>query len=299
MATSEIDTAGEGGKQLNWRTRPKKHHVDPVWLRREYHEKQRQVGAVAAEIGCTVEHLNWLVKKFGIPRRDGRAGAIHHTRRSPFDLSRAVWLYEIERKACNDIGIELGVHGCTVRRRLREAGIRIRHHNETKRGAKAKSRTRINEQAVVKLYYEPGQSIKTVAQHYGVERGVIARILHERNAPMKPLSEVRETPTGEAHPSWRPDLSPEERAMRRDGNRQNEWRMKVYERDGFACQRCGDDKGGNLHAHHIEAHNENKELRWVVSNGATLCVSCHREFHRRYGMRGFGRIELDQFRGAA
>lgn len=275
--------------------RPRKIHVDADWLRAEYHEKMRPVGDIATDLGCCVEHLNFLVVKHGLPRRDGRAGRVMVSARRQFDLARASWLYEVQRMNCADIGTEMGVHGDTVRRRLREAGIRIRHHNDTKRGAKPKTRTKINERAVVRMYYEPGQSIKTVAEHFGVERGIIGRILHERGAPIKHITEVRETLTGPDHHSWRHDISDEEREQRRDANKQAEWRDKVYARDGFACRRCGDDRGGNLNAHHIEGHSYAKEIRWEVSNGVTLCADCHRAFHRRYGLKGFGQPELDEF----
>jgi 5-methylcytosine-specific restriction endonuclease McrA len=75
--------------------------------------------------------------------------------------------------------------------------------------------------------------------------------------------------------------------------------MAVYERDGFTCQKCGDDSGGNLNAHHVEPHCANKELRWSVSNGITLCKTCHTQFHRRYGVKRCGRPELEEYLAAA
>jgi len=79
------------------------------------------------------------------------------------------------------------------------------------------------------------------------------------------------------------------------------WRMKVFTRDNFTCQDCGDAQGGNLEAHHkkpfsklfqefLQAYSqfspiEDKEtlLRlamsytpfWDVGNGKTLCEGCH------------------------
>lgn len=83
------------------------------------------------------------------------------------------------------------------------------------------------------------------------------------------------------------------------------WRPKVFSRDGYKCCRCGDAKGGNLCAHHVERleclikdavaelplRTAKQRLRAVelvlknrkiqsVSNGVTLCTSCHREIHR-------------------
>lgn len=66
------------------------------------------------------------------------------------------------------------------------------------------------------------------------------------------------------------------------------WRMKVFERDDYACQKCG-ERGGELQADHISPFayildkynikNYNqaiscKEL-WDIKNGRALCKKCH------------------------
>lgn len=61
------------------------------------------------------------------------------------------------------------------------------------------------------------------------------------------------------------------------------WRFDVMSRDRFTCQECGDDRGGNLHAHHIKPFATHPELRLDVSNGITLCERCHEALHRRLG----------------
>ena len=54
------------------------------------------------------------------------------------------------------------------------------------------------------------------------------------------------------------------------------WRDAVFERDSFTCVKCG-QVGGKLHADHIKPYSLFPELRFDVSNGRTLCVSCHRK----------------------
>ena len=54
------------------------------------------------------------------------------------------------------------------------------------------------------------------------------------------------------------------------------WRLSVYERDNFACQKCG-QRGGKLQAHHIKGYFEDKENRWNIDNGITLCIKCHKK----------------------
>lgn len=53
------------------------------------------------------------------------------------------------------------------------------------------------------------------------------------------------------------------------------WRNSVFERDGFICQFCG-QAGGKLQADHIKPFAKFPELRYEISNGRTLCISCHK-----------------------
>lgn len=59
-----------------------------------------------------------------------------------------------------------------------------------------------------------------------------------------------------------------------------QWRKAVFERDNYTCQRCG-VKGGSLEAHHKIPWIKDKELRFDVDNGLTLCVDCHKKIPRR------------------
>lgn len=64
------------------------------------------------------------------------------------------------------------------------------------------------------------------------------------------------------------------------------WRNTVLRRDKWRCQICWAGKQSGLEAHHMEAYLSNPELRTTVSNGVTLCKSCHQQFHRLYGQGG-------------
>lgn len=52
------------------------------------------------------------------------------------------------------------------------------------------------------------------------------------------------------------------------------WRSAVYAKDDFTCQVCF-ARGGRIHAHHKKQWSLYPELRYDVSNGITLCASCH------------------------
>lgn len=64
------------------------------------------------------------------------------------------------------------------------------------------------------------------------------------------------------------------------------WRTAVFKRDNFTCKKCGKRDGQPLQAHHIKRWIEFPDLRFVVSNGITLCEDpCHKEVDAQAGAR--------------
>lgn len=98
--------------------------------------------------------------------------------------------------------------------------------------------------------------------------------------------------SGENNPNYDNTISREEREIGRNYDGYAYWRREVFKRDNYTCQCCGDKKGGNLQAHHLNGYNWDKEHRTDTHNGITLCKSCHNKFHNKYG---FGNNTKEQF----
>ena len=54
------------------------------------------------------------------------------------------------------------------------------------------------------------------------------------------------------------------------------WRISVYKRDNFKCQWPGCSSTKKLNAHHIRKWSDFPTLRFIVSNGITLCYFHHK-----------------------
>lgn len=60
------------------------------------------------------------------------------------------------------------------------------------------------------------------------------------------------------------------------------WRKKVYSRDRYTCKMCGSKK--QLQAHHIKRWSQYPTLRFIISNGITLCKICHKNIYGKEEM---------------
>ena len=84
---------------------------------------------------------------------------------------------------------------------------------------------------------------------------------------------------GENHHNWKGGISAENYNRRRV-KEYRRWRDDVIKRDDYTCRECGDSLC-ELHAHHIKEFARFPELRYVLSNGITLCKACH--YKKHYG----------------
>lgn len=110
----------------------------------------------------------------------------------------------------------------------------------------------------------------------GRKRPIELRIKHSRK--------MKELVASGRHNFWRGGIAKKNRTFK--SNFQNTieyrlWRTAVFERDGYACIWCGNDKSGNLQADHIQEFALYPELRLAIDNGRTLCRGCHYKRHSK------------------
>jgi len=87
--------------------------------------------------------------------------------------------------------------------------------------------------------------------------------------------ECSEMMKGKNSPLWI-DGRTKENILIRNSYKYRAWRNQVFERDNWTCQICG-KRGGDLEADHIKSFSLYPELRFVLSNGRTLCLNCHKK----------------------
>lgn len=101
--------------------------------------------------------------------------------------------------------------------------------------------------------------------------------------------------SGANHPNYNPNLTDKDRVNRRNNKKIPFWRKKVYARDKYSCQICGDNSGGNLNVHHLMGYNKYPKLRYDKNNGVTLCDICHMDFHNVYGRGNNTKAQFEEY----
>jgi hypothetical protein len=77
---------------------------------------------------------------------------------------------------------------------------------------------------------------------------------------------------GEKHHSWQGGKSKDKHCSTK---KYKQWRTDIFKRDNWTCQTCG-VRGCYIEPHHIKSWAKFPELRFEISNGVTLCLSCHK-----------------------
>ncbi len=183
----------------------------------------------------------------------------------------------------------------------KEANKKISDHNKGKPSPKKGIKIKIIKNELVSCLCGCGEFFEKFDFHgrirkyiYGHQRIGIPRTEKEKENISKGLkgqrhSKKTEFKYGETHWNWKGGVSSLNNKIR-NSDKYKEWRLQIFNRDGFICQECR-IKNKNLAAHHIERfsiimnkYNINTleqalscDILWNLNNGITLCEDCHKK----------------------
>lgn len=219
------------------------------------------------------------------------------------DKQQLYQLYITEQRSSKDIAKTLNVSGRLIKNRLHEFRIPVRDRiKAVTAGVKKKLKKIIDKDLLYDLYVNQNKSSRQIESIMNISYRTILTNLKNYDIPVKEPSKamlgkhhskehkekVAEKLRGEKSPHWRGGKTKIANSIKKL-TQYSEWRLKCLERDQYTCQNCG-KQPGRLHVDHIkpfalilEQNNIKtteqavncKEL-WIIKNGKTLCVSCHR-----------------------
>lgn len=158
----------------------------------------------------------------------------------------------------------------TVYARMREYGIKLRRQGPIRTFSPPRDE-------LAELYSRRKWSMREIAKHYSVGETVVFRRLSEFGLANSKADRERTRKRALADKVARLTYSAKA------------WRKAVLKRDGNKCVKCGVEAGVCkscmqhvfLQTHHIKTTKTHPALRFTVSNGMTLCRSCHAKEHRK------------------
>ena len=101
-----------------------------------------------------------------------------------------------------------------------------------------------------------------------------------KKLPLEWRKNISSGQIGEKGNNWQGGITPINNSIRKSFE-YREWRKAVFIRDNYTCQECSRKrkKGDRviIQAHHKKSFSLYPKLRFIVSNGKTLCKECHME----------------------
>ncbi len=111
---------------------------------------------------------------------------------------------------------------------------------------------------------------------------------HKVTEKIKQIISIKNS--GENNGAWKGGVSFENHKARRC-SKYKKWRRDILKRDNYTCQKCG-AKDKPLEADHIKPFATYLELRFILDNGRTLCIDCHKQTDTW----GFKKVTLDNYK---
>ncbi|AKQ08542.1 HNH endonuclease [Bacillus phage PBC2] len=252
----------------------KKIILDEDLVKEMYLKDKMKIKDIAEHFNCSVYPIKKILKN-------------HTNRRKLSDILTKEDLYRmyfIENMSLVDIARHYKTTDVTIGNYFKKFEIPV------KMGRK---KIELDIEEILKLYDE-GFSCEKISKVFDTTvNTIIDRVTEHRD-----LRDTSYYVSGEKCHLWRGGKADEARWTAE----YREWRKSVFERDGYTCQKCKDDKGGNLEAHHILNFSKYKDIRYDINNGITLCKVCHNpneegSFHSIYGVYNNTKEQLEEFLG--
>lgn len=246
---------------------------DAEWLRQEYITNKRSIADIAEQFCVSHQTVEKYLKRYNIRKRP--AEIVYPSKE---ELQR---LYADEKHGANYVAsLYPGVGINTIWRLLDEYGIERQSVGEAMRAWWADGNNVATMGATRAAFWNDSAYRE---KHYAY--------LRDRESIAERAKKSSARYQGVAIDEWSGFLTPQN-VRERGSVKYAEWRNAVFSRDDYRCQCCGRrSSSGNpviLNAHHIENFAKNKDLRYEVNNGITLCDLCHDSrkegsFHSLYG----------------
>lgn len=100
---------------------------------------------------------------------------------------------------------------------------------------------------------------------------------------------------GKNNPNWNPNLTDEERKIKRKYKEYEDWRKEAFKKYDYTCQLSG-QKGYKLVVHHLNSYHWDKEHRTDIDNGIVIAKELHILFHKLYGHKNNTKEQFEEFK---
>lgn len=219
------------------------------------------------------------------PRKRGGGSTTRRSSLKP-SVERLRKMYEVDGMTTRQIASKVGIPFRTIIRWLNKAGVMMR-----KVGQGANHVPLLSADWLRNEYVTLNKSAEKIAKEQKCWPATVIRALRRSGIQVRRTNKGRRFDpevgrrqsewlkgrfVGSKNPNWRGDAVKKDH-RERSSKRARDWAMAVKDRDGWKCVKCDATEG--LHAHHIVSWSRSKALRYELSNGMTLCPTCHQAEH--------------------
>ncbi|MBS4222407.1 HNH endonuclease [Lederbergia citrea] len=235
--------------------------ITKKYLYRKYVVEGLSVKEIAEEVNLTKHSIRGKLRRFGIRKKPFKIGNEIYDNRD--------WLYHqyVElNKGYTVIAKELGVSYTTILSRILYFGWKVKGHKDIDKGAPRRGKKH-KEVSLIK--------IRETRQR----KRIITSCFHCQKSIELVLSIYKRSENSFCNRDCFISYLKENRVICEDitdSAAYKEWRLRVYKRDRYRCKMpgCG-SQSRDIAAHHIYPKKKYPEKKYEISNGITLCRSCH------------------------